>query len=139
MIKRMTMLFIIVLCLSLPCQAESDQTLALAQQALSHRVELLKFDEDAPDPFVRAAYEISLPETLPESIEPYYGGYERVIVLEYGFYEFYPIVYSEILAVGVKADGSMEECKTPDDLLGRIYDPEPIKALTITPLSLENE
>ena len=137
MIKRLALLFALLFVFALPSAAEEDSTLALAQQALADRVEDLKFDGDAPDPFVRAAYEITLPETLPEAIEPYYGGYERVIVLEYGFYEFYPIVSSELLAVGIKADGSMEECKTPSDLMARTYDPEPIKALTITPLPLE--
>ena len=138
MTRRIAVMFILLLALGLSGQAESDETLALAQQTLADRVEFLKWDEDAPDPFVRAAYEITMPGTLPEAIEPYYGGYERVIVLEYGFYEFYPIVSSELLAVGIKADGSMEECKTPSDLMARTYDLEPIKALTITPLPLES-
>ena len=138
MMRRIAVMFILLLVLGLPGQAESDEILALAQQTLADRVELLKWDEDAPDPFVRAAYEITLPETLPEAIEPYYGMYERVIVLEYGCYVIYPIVSSELLAVGIKADGSMEECKTPSDLMARTYDLEPIKALTITPLPLES-
>ena len=40
--------------------------------------------------------------------------------------------------MGIKADGSMEECKTPSDLMAKTYDLEPIKALTITPLPLES-
>ena len=135
--RRIAVMFILLLVLGLPGQAESDETLALAQQTLADRVEFLKWDEDAPDPFVRAAYEITMPETLPEAIEPYYGMYERVIVLEYGFYEFYPIVSSELLAVGIKADGSMEECLTPSGLTAKTFDLEPLKEWSVAVLPVE--
>lgn len=138
MMKRLALLFALLFVFALPAAAEkADSTLTQAQQALAGRVEELKFDEDAPDPFVRAAYEITLPETLPEAIEPYYGGYERVILLEYGFYEFYPIVSSELLAVGIKADGSMEECKTPSGLTAKTFDPEPLKEWSVAVLPVE--
>lgn len=135
--KRLSLLLTLLFVFALPAAAEEDSTLALAQQALAGRVEELKFDEDAPDPFVRAAYEITLPETLPEAIEPYYGGYERVILLEYGFYQLYPIVTGEFLAVGGKADGSMEECLTPNGLTAKTFDPEPLKEWSVAVLPVE--
>ncbi len=135
--KRLSLLLTLLFVFALPSAAEEDSTLALAQQALAGRVEELKFDEDAPDPFVRAAYEITLPETLPEAIEPYYGGYERVILLEYGFYQLYPIVTGEFLAVGGKADGSMEECLTPNGLTAKTFDPEPLKEWSVAVLPVE--
>ena len=131
MIKRLALLFALLFVFALPSAAEEDSTLALAQQALADRV------EDAPDPFVRAAYEITLPETLPEAIEPYYGGYERVILLEYGCYQLYPIVTGEFLAVGVKADGSMEECLTPNGLTAKTFDLEPLKEWSVAVLPVE--
>lgn len=135
--KRLSLLLTLLFVFALPAAAEEDSTLALAQQALAGRVEELKFDGDAPDPFVRAAYEITLPETLPEAIEPYYGGYERVILLEYGFYQLYPIVTGEFLAVGVKADGSMEECLTPSGLTAKTFDLEPLKEWSVAVLPVE--
>lgn len=135
--KRLSLLLTLLFVFALPSAAEEDSTLALAQQALAGRVEELKFDEDAPDPFVRAAYEITLPETLPEAIEPYYGGYERVILLEYGCYQLYPIVTGEFLAVGVKADGSMEECLTPSGLTAKTFDLEPLKEWSVAVLPVE--
>lgn len=135
--KRLSLLLTLLFVFALPSAAEEDSTLALAQQALAGRVEELKFDGDAPDPFVRAAYEITLPETLPEAIEPYYGGYERVILLEYGCYQLYPIVTGEFLAVGVKADGSMEECLTPSGLTAKTFDLEPLKEWSVTVLPVE--
>ncbi|HIS99263.1 MAG TPA: hypothetical protein IAA59_03420 [Candidatus Faecaligallichristensenella faecipullorum] len=137
MMKRLALLFALLFVFALPSAAEEDSTLALAQQALAGRVEELKFDGDAPDPFVRAAYEITLPETLPEAIEPYYGGYERVILLEYGCYQLYPIVTGEFLAVGVKADGSMEECLTPSGLTAKTFDLEPLKEWSVAVLPVE--
>ena len=135
--KRLSLLLTLLFVFALPAAAEEDSTLALAQQALAGRVEELKFDGDAPDPFVRAAYEITLPETLPEAIEPYYGGYERVILLEYGCYQLYPIVTGEFLAVGVKADGSMEECLTPSGLTAKTFDLEPLKEWSVAVLPVE--
>ena len=136
--KRLSLLLTLLFVFALPAAAEkADSTLTQAQQALAGRVEELKFDEDAPDPFVRAAYEITLPETLPEAIEPYYGGYERVILLEYGFYQLYPIVTGEFLAVGVKADGSMEECLTPSGLTAKTFDLEPLKEWSVAVLPVE--
>lgn len=135
--KRLSLLLTLLFVFALPSAAEEDSTLALAQQALAGRVEELKFDGDAPDPFVRAAYEITLPETLPEAIEPYYGGYERVILLEYGCYQLYPIVTGEFLAVGVKADGSMEECLTPSGLTAKTFDLEPLKEWSVAVLPVE--
>ena len=135
--KRLSLVLTLLFVFALPSAAEEDSTLALAQQALAGRVEELKFDGDAPDPFVRAAYEITLPETLPEAIEPYYGGYERVILLEYGCYQLYPIVTGEFLAVGVKADGSMEECLTPSGLTAKTFDLEPLKEWSVAVLPVE--
>lgn len=136
--KRLSLLLTLLFVFALPAAAEkADSTLTQAQQALAGRVEELKFDGDAPDPFVRAAYEITLPETLPEAIEPYYGGYERVIVMEYGFYQLYPIVTGEFLAVGVKADGSMEECLTPSGLTAKTFDLEPLKEWSVAVLPVE--
>lgn len=137
MMKRLALLFALLFVFALPAAAEEDSTLALAQQTLADRVEFLKWDEDAPDPFVRAAYEITMPETLPEAIEPYYGGYERVILLEYGCYQLYPIVTGEFLAVGVKADGSMEECLTPSGLTAKTFDLEPLKEWSVAVLPVE--
>ncbi len=135
MIRRCMLLIALLLALCLPAQAEPDPLLAPVEQALAEPLALLTPDVDAP--FARAAYEIALTEPLSEAVQPFYGEYVRVIVVEYGYYEVYPILSSQLLAVGVKADGSLEPCLTPGELLARTYDRTLLRDLPIQPLAVE--
>jgi hypothetical protein len=135
MIRRCMLLIALLLALCLPAQAEPDPLLAPVEQALAEPLALLTPDVDAP--FARAAYEIALTGPLSEAAQPFYGEYVRVIVVEYGYYEVYPILSSQLLAVGVKADGSLEPCLTPGELLARTYDRTLLRDLPIQPLAVE--
>jgi hypothetical protein len=119
-------------------QAETEETLHSAEQVLSERVSILQIDADVPPAFVRAAYEIDLSsEEQPKEIAQFYGSYDSVIVLEYGYYRIYPIVSSCTFAVGIMPDGTMEECKTPMGIVSRIFDYAPLRQLRITEIPLE--
>ena len=52
-----------------------------------------------------------------------YGDFERVYFIEYAYtYGASPIPYSYNVAIGVRADGTMETCPTFDDIRSRTYD-----------------
>lgn len=52
-----------------------------------------------------------------------YGDFERVYFMEYAYtYGASPMPYSYNIAIGVRADGTMETCPTFDDIRSRTYD-----------------
>lgn len=52
-----------------------------------------------------------------------YGDFERVYFMEYAYtYGASPMPYSYNVAIGVRADGTMETCPTFDDIRSRTYD-----------------
>lgn len=52
-----------------------------------------------------------------------YGDFERVYFIEYAYtYGASPMPYSYNVAIGVRADGTMETCPTFDHILSRTYD-----------------
>ena len=52
-----------------------------------------------------------------------YGDFERVYFMEYAYtYGASPMPYSYNVAIGVRADGTMEKCPTFDDIRARTYD-----------------
>lgn len=52
-----------------------------------------------------------------------YGDFERVYFIEYAYtYGASPMPYSYNVAIGVRADGTMETCPTFDDIRSRTYD-----------------
>ena len=52
-----------------------------------------------------------------------YGEFERVYCMEYAYtYGASPMPYSYNIAIGVRADGTMETCPTFDDIRSRTYD-----------------
>lgn len=52
-----------------------------------------------------------------------YGDFERVYFIEYAYtYGASPMPYSYNIAIGVRADGTMETCPTFDDIRSRTYD-----------------
>lgn len=52
-----------------------------------------------------------------------YGEFERVYFMEYAYtYGASPMPYSYNIAIGVRADGTMETCPTFDDIRSRTYD-----------------
>ena len=52
-----------------------------------------------------------------------YGDFERVYFIEYAYtYGASPMPYSYNVAIGVRADGTMETCPTFDNIRSRIYD-----------------
>ena len=52
-----------------------------------------------------------------------YGDFERVYFMEYAYtYGASPMPYSYNVAIGVRADGTMETCPTFDHILSRTYD-----------------
>lgn len=52
-----------------------------------------------------------------------YGDFERVYFMEYAYtYGASPMPYSYNVAIGVRADGTMETCPTFDDIRARTFD-----------------
>ena len=58
-----------------------------------------------------------------DSFNESYGEFERVYFMEYAYtYGASPMPYSYNIAIGVRADGTMETCPTFDDIRSRTYD-----------------
>lgn len=65
----------------------------------------------------------SMSEKGVEILNEYYGDYERVYMVEYAAYMGkQPMPLQMITAVGVKADGTMEECMTLNYVRSRKFD-----------------
>ena len=58
-----------------------------------------------------------------DSFNESYGDFERVYFIEYAYtYGASPMPYSYNIAIGVRADGTMEKCPTFADIRSRTYD-----------------
>lgn len=82
-----------------------------------------------PPPVVRSVYQITFPlgfaglsESAQKKMEENYGGYDMVICVEMGIQQVPPLLNGFFLAVGVKADGSFEECATPQQMSSILYE-----------------
>ena len=102
---------------------------ALCQEAAAENVVDFGFQKmiapklEMDECIVRARYLLQVPdETEYEIIAETYLGYEKVHLIEYGYFNMIPVIQSYYVCVGVKEDGEMEILPTPMDVAKRIYD-----------------
>ncbi len=84
---------------------------------------------------IRSCFCISLPEntqTLHEEVIKAYDGYEKILLIEYGYSRIPPVVESQFACVGVANKTEISVLPTPFDLIERTYDLAVIEGVNIS-------
>lgn len=114
-----------VLLCALCCAALAAMGAACAETAVPGDEALIAYGAEwtlREDAKPRACYAISLTDAASEMAAEVYGGYARVLLVEYGFVRVPPIVESQFVCIGATESGEIETLPPPATLIARSYD-----------------
>ena len=91
---------------------------------------------------IRTRYCISMPvntQKLHEEVVKAYDGYEKILLIEYGYSRIPPVVESQFVCVGVVNKTEISVLPTPFDLIARTYDLAVIEGVNISEVEIREE
>ncbi len=127
--QKMIALILVLLALFIPLASVCASSTLLPQEpAELESLILTQFKENTP--YAKEAalslgfvYILQGNQTLPEGVSTFYGSYEKVVISEVFFHNFFPPFRQlQIYAFGVTKEGAYEKTATPDDIRARLYD-----------------
>ena len=134
--KRFPIILSFLLVMNLPsiCYAEE---VVVNSAILEYGAESLLLDSYT----VRACYSIALPddtESIHKEVANAYQGFERILLIEYGYSTVGPILEGQFACIGINNGSEFSILPTPFDLIARTYDWALFDNISITALEWQN-
>ena len=137
--KRLISLLVVLVLTIFLGVARADSGLTNDLLAKAYSVSAFLQSDEIENYFVRAAYEIILPEDtegVQELVVKEYSSYREIFLVEVGFvdYRVPPIISSRFVCIGINEDESMDQVGTPFDLFAMTFDFEAFEKVAIKPI-----